>query len=144
MEKVEKLQAALNEAEGLVATTEAKGAAAPGAEKKKAARARESLDSLRSKLARETEILEQAQKKAAITFAAAQKKAAAAAQKEEANRAMANGALLLFVDIRCRYQSRFDNSSDNSADIWERIVHEFKRKAAAEGFATSDYERAGR
>ena len=124
-ERVTKAQAALATAEGIIATIAAKGSAATVAEKKKASRAQKGLDDLRAKLARETEALEAAQQKASNAQELAAKRAAAAAAREEATRQMSNGALLLFVEIRCRYQSRFDNSSDQSSAIWERIVHEF-------------------
>ena len=89
-----------------------------------------------------TEALEAAKQKAANAQELAEKRAAAAAAREEATRQMSNGALLLFIETRCRYQSRFDNSSDQSSAIWERIVHEFKKKAQDDEFPPSDYERS--
>ena len=66
-------------------------------------------------------------------------KEAARVVREQATRAITNEGAMLLIEIRIGYQPRFDNSSDTSNAIWERIQHNFQQKGRAL-LPASDFE----
>ena len=68
-------------------------------------------------------------------------KEAARVVREQATRAITNEGAMLLFEIRIGYQPRFvfDNSSDTSNAIWERIQHNFQQKGRAL-LPASDFE----
>ena len=139
--KVAKCQASLDGAESIINSVDAKGASATQPEKKRAMTARGRLDKCRRELLAAQHELAEREQRAVEEAAVSAAKAAARDEKEEGSRPISDAGICLFVEIRIRYQPRFDNSSDQSNNIWARILHDFNQKGREQDLPESDYKR---
>ena len=93
---------------------------------------------VRAKLAVATEDLEKKQLAATTAKSVAEAKAKQVAEKEETNRPMTEQGLMALVEVRIKYQHRFDNSSDKSDSIWEHVRVDFMRRVASGALPPTD------
>ena len=93
---------------------------------------------VRAKLAVAEEDLQNKQKQATAAKNMAEAKAKKAAEKEETNRAMTEAGLICLVEVRIKFQHRFDNSSDKSDSIWEHVRVDFMKHVNSGALPPSD------
>lgn len=126
--KVAKANAALDKAHGKVALLSSDPGLRTQTKKQK------QLQLAEESVTKHTEELRDAVKKVEelVEKATQQKESAEAKQKAAEEKAMdkkiiSDLATIQVVEIRLKYQSRFDNSTDTSANIWEHIAAEYNK-----------------
>ena len=103
------------------------------------------LDTAVEKVAKWTRQLQDAEAKvsqlkesARLAAEVAASKKVAADEKAESSKNLSEAALMAIVEIRIKYQKKYDNSSDTAANIWPHIHAEYLKKITDGTLAESD------
>jgi hypothetical protein len=102
------------------------------------ARLRDKVVKFQSELGLLQAALQAAERSAADKEALEKKREELRAQKAEETRVMSDAGVMMLVQIRLSYQSRFDNRSDNTDSIWAHIHNDFMKKVTEGDLPHSD------
>jgi hypothetical protein len=75
---------------------------------------------------------------ARLSEEAATAKKKALEEKAENNKTLTEMAIITIVELRLKYQARFDNSSDKNSAAWEHIHNDYMKKVSDHTLAESD------
>ena len=80
----------------------------------------------------------QLKESARLAAEVAESKRVASDEKAESSKNLSDAALMLIVELRIRFQPKFDNSSDTAVNIWPHIHAEYLKKITDGTLAGSD------
>ena len=107
--------------------------------------AQKKLDGVVAKVAKFSRLRQDAEAKveklkeeALLAAEAVEAKKASAEDKAESSKNLSEAALMLLVEVRLKFQKKFDNSSDTAVNIWPHVHAEYIKKITDNTLPESD------